>query len=143
MRSGSALIRTAILVALMALTAACGNGDPASEQESESASSTSTSEASEPTGEEQLSRVDLEDGVWPFLDLVGSGLLACEDDGAITFTPPAGGDTYAVNRIAQDAGYADIEGILSDEALPIDPILERGLELCPADVPSGADEPAS
>ena len=139
MRTGSALIRTGILVALMVLTAACGNGDPASEQESAS----STSEAAEPTGEEQLSRVDLEDGVWPFLDLVGSGLLACEDDGAITFTPPAGGDTYAVNRIAQDAGYADIKGILSDEALPIDPILERGLELCPADVPSEAAEPAS
>ena len=134
------------LVVLMLLTG-CGSGDPAPTQEAVSA----TSEVPEPSGEEQLSRVDLEDGAWPFLALVGSGTLVCEDDGAITFTPPAGGDTYAVNRVAQDAGYADISGISCKpgtenpgcpENPSLDPILERGLELCTTDIPPEASEPA-
>ncbi len=130
-------VATIALAAVVLLTASCGEADPVAGQ-----GGAASAEASEPIGEEQLSRVDLEDGSWPFLDLIGSGLLACEDDGSITFTPPAGGDTYAVNRLAQDAGYANIEGI-SIEGRPMGPILERGLGLCPADLPSGAAEPAS
>ena len=101
-------IASIILASLTSLAVACGDGDAALPEEV--TSSPSPEAASAPTGEEQIFRADFEDP-WPFLDLVGAGLLACEEDGSITFTPPAGGETYAVNRIAQEAGYADIEEI--------------------------------
>lgn len=108
---------------VVGLVAACGSGG---------AGGSTGGGAALPANSVRLSRADFGKD-WPFT--VSSGVLTCDDPGAVTFT--ADGTTYAVNGTASglDKG-ADVKAIWKkDPTLPgarinIGPIIDRGLKLC-------------
>lgn len=105
-------IRLAVLIAAGSLaTAGCGGSEAAGQQVT-----------SEDYG-----------NAWPLT--VDEGTLRCEPAGQVVFTAPDGTE-YAVNGMADTAGYADIDPIWAgsrDPGIPkmsMGPLIDDGLAMC-------------
>jgi hypothetical protein len=111
------LTRTALLtIVALALVSACGGVvDDADDGAS---------------NEVEITRAEF-GTTWPFT--VESGILSCEEGGAVVFT--AEGVSYGLNASATALGYESINPIWADAPGPtgkvsITPVMSRGIRLC-------------
>jgi hypothetical protein len=137
-------MRTALLMAMSAVTATmvvgCGSSGETATKTTETATESSAAPSSAPGGSNippgRVERATWTDGPWPFTVDYATLMCAKGNDGdRVTVT--ANREMYALNGTAKSANlWPDFDAIWADDpAIPgvkvnIDPMLQRGLTLC-------------